>query len=257
MIRTLLPAFILAFMAAPATAQDARIVERAYEPGTVVRIEGRAKMQATIEFGEDEHIENVAIGDSQAWQVTPNKRASLLFLKPMASAAATNMTVVTDRRTYLFDLVANTRATPLYILRFTYPETAVTSAADQTPAAQQAIADQVPTANPYAIVDPARLHFTWRTAGDKSLLPAQIYDDGQATFLTWPEGRTLPAILVKDRHGVEGPVNFASRDDLIVIDGVPAELVLRSGKASASLINTRAQARPRASIALTAEERTR
>ncbi len=53
--------------------------------------------------------------------MTPNKRASLLFVKPMQPTARTNMTVVTDQRTYLFDLVASPGATPVYVLRFTYP----------------------------------------------------------------------------------------------------------------------------------------
>ena len=65
----------------------------------------RAGLQATVAFADNERIENVAIGDSNSWQVTPNKRANLLFVKPLAARARTNMTVVTDRHTYVFDLV--------------------------------------------------------------------------------------------------------------------------------------------------------
>ena len=88
----------------------------------MVRIDGRAGVQATIVFAEDEHIENVAIGDSNSWQVTPNKRANLLFVKPLAARARTNMTVVTDRHRYFFDLVAAPAGNALYVLRFTYPD---------------------------------------------------------------------------------------------------------------------------------------
>ena len=87
-----------------------------------MRIEGRLGVQASIAFAEDEHIENVAIGDSATWQITPNKRANLLFVKPLAANARTNMTVVTDKRTYLFDLVASPRNSALYVLQFRYPE---------------------------------------------------------------------------------------------------------------------------------------
>ena len=104
-------------------AEDARLVERPYDPNTVVRIEGRSTVQATIRFGAEEMIENVAIGDSNAWQVTPNKRANLLFVKPLAEKAVTNMTVVTNAHTYFFDLVATPKAAnPLYELAFTYPQ---------------------------------------------------------------------------------------------------------------------------------------
>ena len=113
MIRAGVTALVL-LSAAPALA-DARLVEKLYDPAAVVKIEGKTKVQATIQFGEDESIENVAIGDSSAWQVTPNKRANLLFVKPLEATASTNMTVVTNKRTYLFDLVANPRARPLYV----------------------------------------------------------------------------------------------------------------------------------------------
>lgn len=221
-----------------AWADDARIVEKPYDSREVVRIDARARIQATIEFADGEQIENVAIGDSQAWQITPNKRANLLFVKPMAASAATNMTVVTDRHTYLFDLVANATSRPVYVLRFTYPEEAVSAATPAVPVDQLAEVPPAAPMTPYSIVDPARLNFAWQIRGDKALAPQRIYDDGLATFLTWPTGHTLPAILVKNPQGQEGPVNFAARDDMIVVEGVPPEIVLRSGKKSALLVQS-------------------
>ena len=229
--------FALAMLGASSTAlaDDARIVEKFYDAGKVVRIEGKTKVQATIQFGEDEHIENVAIGDSQAWQVTPNKRANLLFVKPLAATAATNMTVVTDRHTYLFDLVASASAKPLYVLKFTYPE----EPKPQVAAVEAPTADEIAAASdPQAVTDPAALNFAWAGKGDRKLLPARTYDDGTATFLAWPAGSPVPAILIKDSAGTEGPVNFTVRGDVIVVDGVPREIVLRSGKDSATLVNS-------------------
>jgi type IV secretion system protein VirB9 len=238
MTRALLPAaLVAAVLAAPAAANDPRLVERLYNADEVVRVEGRPNVQATIRFSEDEHIENVAIGDSTKWQVTPNKRANLLFVKPLADRAATNMTVVTDRRTYLFDLVATPLAkSPLYVLSFTYP-------AKEAKPAQLASADAPTTdeltgaTDPYAVVDPADLNFAWRSKGARQLLPARVFDDGSATFLSWPAGATLPAILIKNQAGTEGPVNYAVRGDVIVVDGVPREIVLRSGNDVANLTN--------------------
>ena len=230
--------------AAPAHADDPRLVDRLYDPSQVVKVEGKANVQTTIRFGENETIENVAIGDSQKWQVTPNKRADLLFVKPLADRASTNMTVVTNRYTYLFDLVASpAHRTPLYILSFNYPkelepapaeeETNVAAATGETPSAVELAA----ATDPYAVVDPAQLNFAWASEGESTLLPQRIYDDGDATFLSWPAGTPLPAILVKDFQGVEGPVNYAVRGDIIVVDGVPREIVLRSGDDAATLYN--------------------
>ena len=225
----------------PLAAQDARLVEREYDPMEVVRLEGRVKVQATIRFGENESIENVAIGDSNAWQVTPNKRANLLFVKPLTPTARTNMTVVTDKRTYLFDLVASAKAQPLYLLAFSYPdEPEEVDAVDPLLAANEApTAVEIAAAtDPLAVVDPATLNYDWNGSGDTALLPVEAYDDGEATFLTWPAGNPVPAILVKDYEGTEGPVNFTVRGATIVVDGVPREIILRSGDESATLTNS-------------------
>ena len=236
MIRALISALALALMASPAAAQDARLVEVLYDEAMVVRIDGHIAVQASIMFGDDEVIENVAIGDSATWQVTPNKRATILFVKPLEPRAATNLTVVTSKRTYLFDLVASPSAKPLYLMRFAYPdepEEELVEVAEAPNAVERQAAG-----NPYAVVDPADLNFAWNASGDPELLPENTYDDGTATFLTWPGGREVPAILVTNSEGVEGPVNFTVRGDTIVVDGVPRSIVLRSGEDSAELVNT-------------------
>ena len=104
------------------TDQRVRIVR--YVPDQVVRLDATLGYVVTLFFGEDERIENVAIGDSLGWQITPNRRARVLFVKPNERAARTNMTVVTNLRSYNFDLraVASTRAQqPVFSLRFDYP----------------------------------------------------------------------------------------------------------------------------------------
>lgn len=254
MIRAGLPALALALLAVPAMAEDPRLVERLYDPAEVVRINGQTKVQATIAFEDDEHIENVAIGDSNAWQVTPNKRANLLFVKPLSPTAVTNMTVVTDKRTYLFDLVASAKAKPLYVLRFTYPEEPESAASEQMAEGPNAV-EMAAATDPYAVADPAELNFAWVPEGDRKLLPERTYDDGDATFLAWPAGSPIPAILVTDHEGTEGPVNFTVRGDVIVVDGVPREIILRSGEDKATLTNTGPEraARPNRSQAALAQ----
>ena len=240
MIRHLVLASALLITAVPAAARDARLVSRVYNREEVVRIEGRAGVQATIMFADDEHIENVAIGDSGSWQVTPNKRANLLFVKPLNPRARTNLTVVTDRHSYFFDLVAAPGTNGLYVLRFTYPDepraaARTASAGAMSEEEAQAIAEKPTPAPPPA--DPARLNFAWTARGESKLIPARVYDDGTSTFLAWAAGTPIPAFLERNEKGEEGPVNFAVRGDVIVIDGVPGFIVLRSGKNAATLEN--------------------
>lgn len=238
MTRALLPALLLTLLATPAMA-DSRLQKVLYDESSVVTVTGRVNVQASIIFGDDEVIENVAIGNSQAWQVTPNKRANILFVKPLEPRAATNLTVVTSKRTYLFDLVASPGAKPLYVLRFDYPIDPQEEARKaQLAQAQAAEAAQAEAEDPFGEVDPADLNFAWASEGDTALLPQQAFDDGEATFLSWPEGREVPAILVTNANGDEGPVNYTVRGDTIVIDGVPRTIVLRSGDNLATLTNT-------------------
>ncbi len=244
LLRLILPAAAALALAAPGHAQDERLQTRIYDEATVVRIDGKVLVQTTIKFGPDEAIENVAIGDSASWQVQPNKAQSILFVKPLEPAARTNMTVVTDKRTYLFDLVASPRNAPLYVLQFRYPE--LEKAAEEARLAAEIEAARE-AANPpaqvaanndaAAEVDPATLNFEWASAGSPELLPTRTYDDGDAVFLTWPKGVAIPAILIMNDEGEEGPVNFTVRGEMVVVDGVPAQIVLRSGRDTATLTN--------------------
>ncbi len=68
----------------------------------------------------------------------------------------------------------------------------------------------------------------------------------------------MPAILVKDHEGTEGPVNFTVRGETIVVQGVPREIVLRSGDEAALLVNegpVRPSPPPREERALAQAER--
>ncbi|MEQ5788899.1 TrbG/VirB9 family P-type conjugative transfer protein [Erythrobacter sp. NFXS35] len=248
-IRLTLSAAALA-LAAPAMADDPRLRTLVFDEAAVVRIDGKVLVQTTIKFAPDEVIENVAIGDSTAWQVQPNKAQDILFVKPLETSARTNMTVVTDRRTYLFDLVASPKNAPLYVLQFRYPElekaaeearlAAAAEAEAEVEAARLAAspAEMAAASDPYAVADPASLNFAWASAGTAELIPSRAYDDGEAVFLTWPLGTAIPAILVTNEDGDEGPVNFTVRGDTVVVDGVPPQFILRSGRDTATLTNT-------------------
>lgn len=223
---------VLASVLAASAHADPRITTRFYEASNIVTVRGHAGIESTIAFAPDERIENIAVGNSAAWQVTPNKRANLLFVKPAGARAHTNMTVITDQRTYLFDLVSSAAQAPVYMLRFSYP------AQPKPPApVVEAAANPAPViaAAPPPQPVPADVSFAWTSRGDKALLPVRLFDDGQSTYLEWPKDATLPAILIRDASGLEGPVNSTIRGQYIVVEGVPAQLVLRQGKQIATL----------------------
>jgi len=257
MLRLFLFGFAILF-AAPVLAQDfeeefraddPRLVTRTFDETRVFTINGKVRVQTTIKFAPDELIQNVAIGDSAAWQVQPNQAQTILFVKPLETSARTNMTVVTSKRTYLFDLVASPRNRPLYVMQFRYPDIEAAEAeaariAAEEAAREDANAIELAAANdPYAVSDPARLNFNWVGEGDRDLLPTRAYDNGEAVFLVWPAGEPIPAILITNEDGDEGPVNFTPRGETLVLDVVPTQIILRSGDERATLTNNSPQPR--------------
>ncbi|NKJ43942.1 TrbG/VirB9 family P-type conjugative transfer protein [Novosphingobium sp. SG720] len=235
---------VLALAPGEARAADARVQHLAFHENQVIAIAARPGYEATIAFADGEQVENIAIGSSAMWQITPNRRADRVFVKPTsARAVATNMTVITDRHTYLFALRVGLAGEPLFLLRFSYPD----DPPPQPPATPEAALTTAATdagmvAAPNPTLDPATLHFGWTMRGARALMPDRVFDDGHAVYLAWPKGRDLPAVLApapagvtagdgaKARRQAEGPVNYASQGDYLVIDGRHTTLVLRSGK---------------------------
>lgn len=206
--------------AAPVVAQstDAHIQTVAYSPGSVIRLAGAVGWQIMIEFAEDERIENVSIGDSTAWQITPNKRARMLFARPLSRKASTNMTVITTRRPYIFDLSVGPRqsSTP-WIVRFAYPQ----------PVAE-IVVEPAPTEH-------VELDFSYSRAGHAELLPSRVWDDGRQTYFEFPEEVAMPAIFAGAPGRDESLVNVTVRGRVAVVQQRAQRFTLRAGKRLATV----------------------
>jgi len=217
----LVSALILAaaFAAAPVQAQvrpqpgngDPRIQTVTYDADQVVSLQVLSGYELTVEFAPDERIENVAVGDSGAWQVTPNKRGDRLFLK-LLQGVTTNMTVVTDARSYVFELSPGSAGSAPFMVRFRYPPPPAPANAGPAP------------------VEPGR----YKLAGSNDVRPDAISDDGSKTFIMWRDSQTLPAVFVIDRDGKETLADGAMRDGRYVLDSINNKLVFRLDKKMAS-----------------------
>jgi len=184
-----------------------------YDPDQVVQLEVAVGYQLTVEFAPDERIENVAVGDSGAWQVTPNKRGDRLFIKPVQGGVTTNMTVVTDARSYVFELSGGFGGAQAFTVRFEYP------------------APPEPAAVPGAVTNgPGR----YKLSGAKAIQPDAISDDGQKTYIVWRADQTLPAVFKIGRDGKETLADGAMRDGRYVLDSVNNRLVFRLDKQEAT-----------------------
>ena len=222
-------ALALALAAGPAFAVvprpgpgDPRIHVVDYDPAEVVELRSALGFQLSVEFDPGEKIENVAIGDSLGWQVTPNRRANLLFLKPMSARPPTNMTVVTNQRRYNFQLSVQkqpSRSLPFSVV-FLYAPPAV------------AVIEAPPPPPP-----PVERNVAYSYEGSARTLPVKVFDDGQDTYFTFRQEEDLPAIFAVDPDGGEAVVNTRQRDGYVVVDRVVRGFVLRRGSEVTRIYN--------------------
>lgn len=188
---------------------DPRVLQLAYDSGRVVNLPVDQGYAAVVELASDEVIENVVVGNSSGWQVTPNSSSDRIVIKPLADAATTNMIVVTSARRYVFLLQPGGAGGGLFVLRFTYP--------DQSAPAQEAAASAA----------------TYKLRGAKSLFPKAMRDDGTRTTITWPDKTALPAVFAIGEGGKEAIVNGRMIGNDYVIEGTSAKYRFRLGSATA------------------------
>jgi type IV secretion system protein VirB9 len=193
---------------------DPHIQTVQFDAQEVVMLKVALGYALTVEFSPDERIDAVSVGNSGVWQVTSDKEASRLFIKPMQGSVDTNMTVITDTRIYSFDLKywpSPDLSTP-YIVRFTYP------AAPQP--AIEGLAKENGAKPPSIVV-------TYRFSGSSRLKPTSMSDDGHSTFIVWPEKSPIPAVSIIEETGKQVLANGAVRDGRLVIGEVAEKFIFR------------------------------
>ena len=223
MRRTLL---ILAIVASAGTAsaetkpssfaEDPRIRHFSYDRHEVYRLDTYMRFITSIEFAEGENIESVQVGDSESWQIVRLDRGDILSVKPLIDGAYTNMTVYTDRRPYTFELRAQKAQAGSpnlnYRVSFRYP--------DEEAEARRAASARASRPRDYA----------YYAAGEAtSLRPLQVFDDGQRTSFSFPEGTRRPAIFAVDASGREAIVNVQHTGTASVVDRVSERWTVRIG----------------------------
>jgi len=225
---------IALFLLGPATATaaitpqpgpgDPRIQRVEYDAQQVVLLRVALNYALTVEFAPDERIENVSVGNGAVWQVTANKSANRLFIKPMQSPVDTDMTVVTDTRIYTFELTGAPAPSPTtpFVVRFLYP------AAPQPPPA--------PTQGAAAAV--------YRFSGARELRPSAMDDDGRSTTITWPAAAVIPAVSTVAPDGTERLANGAVRDGHFVVDQIAGRFIFRANGRTAYAVRRITKAHP-------------
>lgn len=208
---------------------ESRIKIVNYMPNTVFKFVGHYEYQSIIEFDQSEEIDTISMGTPTPWQVIPS--GNRIFIKPVDENASTNMTVITNKRMYFFEMRAE-EAKGLnddslnFIIKFVYPDqfSGINIAANT--AAKIAEKKKGPD-----LSDPDKYNFKYSIAGDaKEIEPLQVFDDGKFTYLKFKNiNAELPAIFQVNSDNSEALVNFRIEGEYMVVEKILSRITLRHG----------------------------
>lgn len=207
---------------------DSRIKTLVYNENDVYRLMTHYGYQSNIEFSPREMIETISLGDRIGWQVVPAGKR--LFIRPLTENGHTNMTVITNKRAYQFDLYSGKGTLKpsedlAYVVRFYYPDEE--RGAMPMPVAPVS-ANQLATAAETLQPNASNLNFRYTFTGPDQLAPIKVFDDGRATYF---QVRPNPSISVVAPNGTEKPVQpTMTSDGFLKVPVVSGKFVLRYGK---------------------------
>jgi type IV secretion system protein VirB9 len=186
-------------------AKDARVRTEVYDPGRVYNVYTAIGKATLIQLEEDESLalspsSVLGIGDADAWNL--GVRGNNIVLKPVTRLPKTNVVVVTNKRTYSFDLIPAGKKAPTYVIRFYYPDSDVALAEAETRRAGL-------TAAARAEIRTVNTNYTWKgDIEDVALVPTSAWDDGRFTRLAYDHAGELPIFYKVLPDGSESLLNY-------------------------------------------------
>lgn len=191
---------------------DSRIQTVTYNQDDVVNIRIKKGSVSVVQVGSDETIKDIGLGDPEAWKVSVRDHS--VFFRPVVDDTPdTNVTIVTDKRTYPLYLVSVIQ-NPTYLLRFDYPKPphAVFNATKH-----------------YPCMDGGKINGHYQLKGDKTIFPYQVWDDGTFTCMRWTSRQEMPVLYRVDADGKEHLVDNHPDKNTMVYHEVSKNLRLRLG----------------------------
>lgn len=215
------------------TRYDNRIKNVRYSENDVVELKTHYFRYTMIEFADYEEYLDHFIGDPEAW--TFEDRGRRVFIKPHGHNPDTNLTVITNKRTYFFKLIGQnkaqkniTKSSSTYALRFLYPDDKKLAMNRKAEAIAQ-LENQ--TVIPGHTIDPEKLNHNYGYKGDLELKPIQVFDDGYFTYFQFEENQAVPAMFFVDDvvggNGNEQLINAHHRGKYYVVERVGTQFALR------------------------------
>ena len=200
---------------------DRRLGVIVYSPYDVHKYTGYFGYQTSIIFAEDETIDTMSMGDTSAWQMVP--QGNRLFLKPIDQDATTNMTLITNKRVYYFELHGKdakdiNEEGLMFAIKFLYP-----GDADSTSSLMSHASNVEPD-----LSNKSLYNFDYTISGPDAISPVKIFDDGKFTYFEFKDKTAeLPAIFYANKNGSEGLINFRIMGRYTVVESIRERFTIR------------------------------
>ena len=216
--------------------RDARIQTVRFTGDNIIRIAAAEGVVTTIELSKKEEIKDFAMGDRDAWHAAIN--GNLFVIKPKDVKADTNLTLFTNRRSYLFQLKTTSRTSRnvAYWVRLQYPEGDAATPEALALAKQEADRRQM-KADLKASGSEGNLNHDYWIVGPKELQPLAMHDNGRQTFMLFSAANPLPGAFILEPDGTESLVDYHVEEDTMVLHRVVRRVMLRRGAQVAGITN--------------------
>ncbi len=205
-----------------------------YNPNDVYRYIGHYTYQGFIEFEEGETVSTISMGDPSLWLI--ENLGNRLFLKPVGEDnSETNMTVISSKRVYHFELMAKeakgiTDKDLIFVAKFVYPDEKDKNIVE--------FPRSSPSDEP-DLRDLSVYNFDYQYTGEPSIAPVKVFDNGEFTYFQFAKKNAeIPAIFSVDAGGFESLVNFRAAGNYIIVERVSPQYTLRSGSDIVCVYNT-------------------
>lgn len=220
-------------------AVDSRIKTFIYNQNDIYDLKFTIGYQAHIELSPDEDISLISIGDPFPWAINP--AGNRVFIKPKAAFARTNMTIITNKRKYLFNIESDVpnvdnktgrpsyaRSDEIYVVQFFYPQSEVK-------ASDYAVGSVRSTSRISDIVDQKKttdtvstINISYRMENEPNISsPKEVFDDRKSSYLRFADKPNYDLMKIYHfKNQKLHPLKFKKTGDLIIIDGVFSSLVV-------------------------------
>lgn len=228
-----------ALIYAQRSGSEGRFKSFLYHKNGVYYYEGFYEMPSFIEFATNEKIATIYMPKRDAWAIKP--KDNRLFLMPVGEEADTTMIIMTNLRTYFFELHAKVAKGAFdrnvaFFTKFNYPDGSENKSSSENGNDGSII--QYTFIRGPDLSKPENFNFNYTVSGDYIITPIKVFDDGQFTYFEFKEKNgVIPAIFSVDNEGNESVINFRLIDKYIAVEGVNSVYTLRHGNDTVCVFN--------------------